>query len=77
VEKLVTSILSKPRVAIVMGKELFYRQRELGMQAAYEVATQTMACNMMDEAALEGVLAFIEKRAPVTEGNGARARSSA
>jgi enoyl-CoA hydratase/carnithine racemase len=79
VEKLVTRILSKPRVAIVTGKELFYRQRELGMQAAYEVATQTMACNMMDEAALEGVLAFIEKRSPVTgrSGAGARARSSA
>jgi enoyl-CoA hydratase/carnithine racemase len=63
-EKLVTGIISKPRVAVAMGKELFYRQIELGIGAAYEVAGQTMACNMMDEAALEGVQAFIDKRPP-------------
>jgi enoyl-CoA hydratase/carnithine racemase len=56
------SILAKPRVAVAMGKELFYRQAELGIAAAYEAAGQTMACNMMDEAALEGVQAFLEKR---------------
>ena len=64
VEKLVASIISKPRVAVAMGKELFYRQAELGIAAAYEAATETMACNMMDEAALEGIQAFIEKRPP-------------
>jgi enoyl-CoA hydratase/carnithine racemase len=64
VKKLVASIISKPRVAVAMGKELFYRQAELGIAAAYEAATETMACNMMDEAALEGVQAFIEKRPP-------------
>src|SRR5213078_3486875 len=30
-EKLVTSIISKPRVAVAMGKEFFYRQVELGI----------------------------------------------
>jgi enoyl-CoA hydratase/carnithine racemase len=60
---LVGSILAKPRVAIAMGKELFYRQAELGIEAAYDLAGQTMACNMMEDAALEGVQAFIEKRA--------------
>jgi enoyl-CoA hydratase/carnithine racemase len=64
VEKLVASIIAKPRVAVAMGKELFYRQAELGITAAYEAAGETMACNMMDEAALEGVQAFIEKRPP-------------
>jgi enoyl-CoA hydratase/carnithine racemase len=64
VEKLVASIIAKPRVAVAMGKELFYRQAELGITAAYEAAGETMACNMMDEAALEGVQAFIEKRSP-------------
>jgi enoyl-CoA hydratase/carnithine racemase len=62
IEKLVASIISKPRVAVAMGKELFYRQIELGIAAAYKAAGQAMACNMMDEAALEGVQAFIEKR---------------
>jgi len=64
IERLVSSILAKPRVAVAMGKELFYRQAELGIEAAYAVAGQTMACNMMEGAALEGVQAFIEKRAP-------------
>jgi len=64
VERLVASILAKPRVALALGKELFYRQIELGLEAAYEAAGQTMACNMMEEVALEGVQAFIEKRPP-------------
>ena len=64
VEQLVAAILSKPRVAIAMGKQLFYRQLEKGIAAAYEDAGQTMACNMMDDAALEGVQAFIDTRAP-------------
>lgn len=64
VESLVASIVTKPRVAIAMGKALFYRQIETGIDAAYADAGQTMACNMMDESALEGVQAFIDKRPP-------------
>ncbi|HVH82957.1 MAG TPA: enoyl-CoA hydratase [Steroidobacteraceae bacterium] len=63
-ERLVASIVAKPRVAVAMGKELFYRQAELGLASAYEAAGETMACNMMEEAALEGVQAFLEKRPP-------------
>jgi len=64
VARLVDSIVHKPRVALAMGKQLFYRQLEIGMQAAYDDASRTMACNMMDNSALEGVQAFIEKRKP-------------
>ena len=64
VEKLVANILAKPRTAIAMGKDLVYRQREMGMAAAYQLAGQTMAVNMMDECAQEGITAFTEKRAP-------------
>jgi enoyl-CoA hydratase/carnithine racemase len=64
VETLLAGILRKPRVAIALGKELFYRQSELGLASAYEAANRTMAGNMMEAAALEGVQAFIEKRAP-------------
>ncbi|MBP6404170.1 MAG: enoyl-CoA hydratase [Proteobacteria bacterium] len=64
VEQLVTSILAKPRVALAMGKALFYRQREMGTDAAYQLAGQTMAVNMMDASAQEGVKAFTEKREP-------------
>ncbi len=64
VEALVASIVAKPRVAVALGKSLFYRQLEHGIEAAYIDAGQTMACNMMDESALEGVQAFISKRPP-------------
>jgi enoyl-CoA hydratase/carnithine racemase len=63
-EKLVATIVAKPRIAVAMGKEFFYKQVELDIAAAYEAGSQIMACNMMDEAALEGVQAFIEKRPP-------------
>jgi enoyl-CoA hydratase/carnithine racemase len=64
VDALLASILAKPRVAIATGKSLFYRQLELGIESAYDDAGHTMACNMMDESALEGVQAFIDKRPP-------------
>jgi enoyl-CoA hydratase/carnithine racemase len=63
-QALTASIVAKPRVAVAMGKALFYRQIEKGIAAAYDDAGQTMACNMMDGSALEGVQAFIEKRPP-------------
>jgi len=65
VAQLVASILSKPRLALAVGKELFYRQREMGVEAAYQLAGQTMAANMMDGCAQEGVTAFTQKRKPV------------
>ncbi len=71
VEALVASIVAKPRVAVALGKGLFYRQLEAGIAAAYTDAGQTMACNMMDEAALEGVQAFIDKRSPAWQRGGA------
>lgn len=64
VEALVEAILAKPREAVRLGKALFYQQREMGIEAAYQLAGQTMACNMMNDVAQEGVLAFIEKRTP-------------
>lgn len=57
-------IAAKPIVALQAGKKLFYRQIESNIQQAYQLASQTMACNMMDDSALEGVQAFIEKRPP-------------
>ena len=52
------------RAAVAIGKEQFYRQIETGMVDAYAIAGEAMACNMMDEAALDGVQAFIDKRKP-------------
>ncbi|MDR7095668.1 enoyl-CoA hydratase [Hydrogenophaga laconesensis] len=61
---LVDRILAKPREALAMGKALFYRQLETGMESAYQLAGQGMACNMTHDVAQEGVQAFIEKRSP-------------
>jgi enoyl-CoA hydratase/carnithine racemase len=64
VEKLLQALLSKPREAVAMGKALFYQQRETGIEAAYQLAGQSMACNMIHPVAQEGVQAFIDKRKP-------------
>lgn len=64
IAKLADAIVAKPGVAIALGKDLFYRQGEMGIEAAYQLAGQTMACNMIDPVAQEGVQAFIEKRKP-------------
>ncbi|WP_313296611.1 enoyl-CoA hydratase [Diaphorobacter sp.] len=64
VERLVNAIVRKPRTAVAMGKALVYQQREMGIEAAYQLAAQTMAVNMMDADAQEGARAFSEKRKP-------------
>lgn len=61
---LVERILQKPREAVALGKTLFYQQMDTGLAAAYQLAGQTMACNMAGEVAQEGVQAFIDKRPP-------------
>jgi enoyl-CoA hydratase/carnithine racemase len=61
---LAAAVVAKPAAVIAAGKKLFYRQIELGVEAAYQIAGQAMACNMIDAVAQEGVAAFIEKRVP-------------
>jgi enoyl-CoA hydratase/carnithine racemase len=64
VAALCARIVAKPPVSVRMGKALFYQQLELGVAAAYQLAGQTMACNMMQAEAQEGFQAFIDKRQP-------------
>ncbi len=64
IDKLLNAICAKPREAVAVGKQLFYQQREVGIEAAYQLAGQAMACNMMLDVAQEGVQAFIDKREP-------------
>lgn len=63
-ERLVAAIVAKPAQALALGKQTFYRQAEMGLAAAYQLANQAMACNVMQDDALEGVQAFIDKRPP-------------
>ena len=68
VGKLVDSILAKSPIAVAMGKQMFYRQLEMGLEGAYQLASETMACNMMTEDAAHGIDAFMEKRKPEWKG---------
>lgn len=64
VAKLCDAICTKSAMAIRTGKEMFYRQAEMGVAQAYEYASGVMACNMMHEDAAEGIDAFMQKRKP-------------
>ncbi|MCK5546452.1 MAG: enoyl-CoA hydratase [Rhodospirillaceae bacterium] len=64
VENIALEIASKSPAAIKLGKELFYKQRELGIDAAYALAMQAMNKNMQNDDAREGIKAFVEKRTP-------------
>jgi enoyl-CoA hydratase/carnithine racemase len=64
VEEMVAKIVAKAPAAVRIGKAQFYRQIEAGLDEAYAIAGEAMACNMMDDAALDGVQAFIDKRKP-------------
>jgi enoyl-CoA hydratase/carnithine racemase len=68
IRKLTDSILAKTPVAIRAGKQMFYRQLEMGLDEAYELANEVMACNMMAEDAQEGIDAFVAKRKPQWKG---------
>ncbi len=64
VDRLTTAIAAKPAAVVAGGKALFYRQLELGVAPAYQIAGEAMACNMIGDFAQEGVAAFLEKRPP-------------
>jgi enoyl-CoA hydratase/carnithine racemase len=57
-------ISSRSPAAIRFGKQAFYAQIDRALDAAYEIASETMACNALAEDAAEGVDAFLQKRAP-------------
>ena len=61
---LARAIASKSQAVIGLGKAAFYRQIEQGMESAYALTGQTMACNLELPDAAEGMAAFIEKRKP-------------
>lgn len=68
VADLARRIAANPPVAVQLGKRMFYRQIEQALGDAYRYAGEVMAGNMMAEEAIEGIDAFIEKRAPEWRG---------
>ncbi len=65
--ELAAQIASKSAMTLRVGKEAFYRQREMGLDDAYAYASDVMARNMMARDAAEGIDAFIQKREPKWE----------
>jgi len=61
---LARQIASKLPLAVALGKEAFYRQAELGLDAAYTDASEVMTRNMLAPETEEGIDAFLEKRPP-------------
>jgi enoyl-CoA hydratase/carnithine racemase len=61
-------ILARSAATIRMGKAAFYGQIDRPLAEAYDIASETMACNMLIEDASEGIDAFFEGRAPVWSG---------
>jgi len=61
-------IEGKSAAAIRYGKSMFYRQKHMDLERAYEYASDVMARNMMEEDASEGIDAFLSKRRAVWKG---------
>jgi enoyl-CoA hydratase/carnithine racemase len=55
-------ILSRSCATIRFGKQAFYSQIDRPLGAAYDIASEAMACNMLLEDAAEGIDAFLQKR---------------
>ncbi|MFI4960266.1 MAG: enoyl-CoA hydratase [Hyphomicrobiales bacterium] len=65
--ELARQIASKSMLTVKLGKEAFYRQRELNLADAYKLTIDVMVDNMLARDAEEGLNAFIEKRDPTWE----------
>jgi enoyl-CoA hydratase/carnithine racemase len=61
---LARKIAEKSALTVKIGKEAFYRQRELPLAEAYRHASEVMTENMMTRDAEEGICALLDKRPP-------------
>ena len=61
-------LASKSPLTLAIGKEAFYRQRELPLSAAYAYTSEVMAKNLRAQDAQEGIGAFLDKRQPIWSG---------
>ena len=64
VAALAAQIAGKSALTLAIGKEAFYRQAEMELDAAYAFAAEAMTRNMMARDAGEGIDAFLAKRPP-------------
>lgn len=55
-------IAAKPPAVLKIGKEAFYRQKEMSLESAYAYAGEVMVENMLMREAEEGIGAFVTRR---------------
>ncbi len=65
VDALAQRIASRSPTAVATGKQMFYRQLDLGTDDAYALASRVIARDFVGPDGREGLAAFVEKRAPV------------
>jgi enoyl-CoA hydratase/carnithine racemase len=61
---LAKQIAEKPPVTVAAGKRAFYQQMDLGVEKAYDLASQVIAASFAHDEGREGMEAFIAKRPP-------------
>jgi enoyl-CoA hydratase/carnithine racemase len=67
-DELARQIASASSLTVGLGKQAFYRQIDLGLDAAYDHCQKVMSENATAEDAQEGMSAFLEKRPPTWRG---------
>lgn len=64
VQALAAHIARKSAATVAIGKPAFYAQAEMTLADAYAYAAETMALNLAERDAAEGIDAFLDKRQP-------------
>ncbi|MFK7981998.1 MAG: enoyl-CoA hydratase [Saprospiraceae bacterium] len=62
--KMATIISQKGQDALTIGKQMFYEQLNMDVEAAYAYASDKIACSILSPDGEEGLNAFAEKRKP-------------
>ena len=62
-------IASKSSQTLKIGKEAFYKQKDMPLSEAYDYASKVMVDNMLEHDAKEGIDSFLQKRKPKWQDN--------
>jgi len=65
VKEMALTIASKLTEVVKIGKEAFYEQANMTLENAYQFAGDVMVTNLENQNTIEGINAFLEKRAPI------------
>lgn len=64
IRKYTDTIVARSAATVRLGKAAFYAQIDRSLHAAYDLASEAMACNLQLDDATEGMDAFLHKRPP-------------